>query len=96
MTSPIGTAFTRDEARRALRILDRAIDTAEGFDLARRSGAVAAIFGALVILEDYVSNSNPIPLERGEREPQTNGPAARPAEERAGAGARRPRFDFPV
>ena len=58
-TGEIGTAFTRDEARRALRILDRAIDTAEGFELARQAGAVAAIFGALVILDDYVARRYP-------------------------------------
>jgi len=59
-----GTAFTRKEALRALRLLDGAMESEAGFALARAAGAVAPIFAALVILDDYVSNSQPIPLLR--------------------------------
>ncbi len=75
----LGTAFTREEAARALAILNRAIDSDAGFQLARECGAVAAIFGALVILDDYVANSHPEPLGYD----QANRTAARPSPERA-------------
>ena len=46
--------FTRAEARRALKVLDAALDTEEGFQFARECGAVAAIGAALIILNDYL------------------------------------------
>jgi hypothetical protein len=60
----IGTAFTRAEARRALKSLDDAFETEAGFELAQECGAVNQIYCALLILDDYLQNSTPKPLIR--------------------------------
>lgn len=62
-----GTAFTRAEARRALKTLDTLLDTEEGFRIAREAGAVNQIYAALIVLDDYLSNSKPVPLTKPER-----------------------------
>lgn len=60
----VGTAFTRWEARKALRVLDAALESEAGWQLARQSGAVNQIYAAVVILDDYLANSKPTPLTR--------------------------------
>lgn len=59
-----GTAFTRWEARKALRIIDKALESDTGWQLATESGAVNQIYAALAILDDYLANSKAIPLTR--------------------------------
>lgn len=65
---PAKATFSRAEAKRALRILDNALETEEGWQFARESGAVAAIYGAIVVLEDYLANSKAVPLGKRSRE----------------------------
>jgi hypothetical protein len=84
---PIGTTFTRAEARRALKVLDAALETEEGWQLARESGAVAPIYASLLILMDYIDNSKPIPLIRTRTREELYEQQVRPKTEPQQAGA---------
>lgn len=59
-----GTVYTKGEARHALHVLDDALETEEGWYLARTLGVVGPIYGALIVLQDYLTNSSAKPLTR--------------------------------